>query len=128
MTDLITAYINPDEYAVELLLAQIESDDLVDEDYARDLTRHDPRKITPIIVIKHPLKTLYAVLDGHHRFRAAKLRGLDSIRAVIVDDYTGLGFDLTRRGFFQPSPEVTKYIRVPFKKFAENMLRFLSEE
>lgn len=128
MTDLITAYINPDEHAVELPLAQIESDDLIDEGYAKDLTRHDPRKITPIIVIKHPSKTLYAVLDGHHRFRAAKLRGLDSIRAVIVDDYTGLGFDLTRRGFFQPSPEVTKYIRVPFKRFAERILGFLTEE
>jgi hypothetical protein len=79
------------------------------------------------VVIKHPDRELYAVLDGHHRFEAVKKKGLKTIRAAVVDDYTGLGFELTKQGVFQPSAEFTRYIRVPLKRFAEDMRRFFFE-
>jgi hypothetical protein len=110
---------------VEIPLNELVSDENVDDEYAQRLASRDVAKFTPIIVMKHPSKRLYAVLDGHHRFRAAQLRGLEKIRAVVVDDYTGMGFDLTRKGFFQPSTEVTRYIRVPLKRFHERMCDFL---
>jgi hypothetical protein len=128
MTDLIRAYTSPDEFAIEIPMCEIVSDENVDDEYAHQLASHDVSAFTPIIVVKHPRKRLYAVLDGHHRFRASQLKGLDRIRAVVVDDYTGLGFDLTKRGFFQPSPEVTRYIRVPLKRFYKEMFKFLFED
>ena len=82
-------------------------------------------EFTPIIVIKHPNKELYAVLDGHHRFKAARLNGLKTIKAVVVDDYTGLGFEFTRQGIFQPTPEFTRYVRIPIKRFISDMRDFL---
>ncbi len=125
MTDLISAYTAPEEHCVELNVDDIVSDDNVDDEYAQQLAEHDTSELPPIIVLKHPEKQLYAVLDGHHRLRAARIRKTKTIRAVVVDDYTGLGFDLTRRGMLQPSKEVTRYIRVPLKRFTEQMRSFL---
>ena len=127
MTDLLRAYATPDEYTVVLPIDEIVCDNNVDFEYAENLSKYDVSKMTPIIVIKHPSKQLYAVLDGHHRFNATKLRGMRTIRAVVVDDYIGLGFDLTSKGVFQPSAELTKYIRVPIKRFVEYLRGFLIE-
>ena len=126
MTDLIRAYTMPNKFAVDLPVDKIVCDENIDYDYVRKLARKmDASKLTPIVVIKHPDKELYAVLDGHHRFKAARLKGLSKIKAAIVDDYVGLGFELTRQGAFQPSPEFTKYVRVPLKRFIEYMQDFL---
>ena len=126
MTDLIRAYTMPNKFAVDLPVDKIVCDENIDYDYVRKLARKmDASKLTPIVVIKHPDKELYAVLDGHHRFKAARLKGLNKIKAAIVDDYVGLGFELTRQGVFQPSPEFTKYVRVPLKRFIEYMQDFL---
>ena len=127
MTDLLRAYATPNKYAVELHMDEIVCDENIDIEYAESLAKHDVSKMTPIIVIKHPSKRLYAVLDGHHRFKAAQLRGLKSIRAVVVDDYVGLGFDLTSKGGFLPSPELTRHIRVPIKRFVQYIQSFLLE-
>jgi hypothetical protein len=127
MTDLISAYVSPDEHVIVLPLEKITCDENIDEEYAKSLSELRVDEFTPIIVIKHPRKHLYAVLDGHHRFRATKIKGLRTIRAVVVDDYTGLGFDLTKEGLFQPTKEMTKYIRVPLKRFSEEMRRFFLE-
>jgi len=125
MTDLIRAYATPNKYAVDLQIEKIICDENIDDDYAQMLTEVDASKLTPIIVIKHPNKELYAVLDGHHRFKAAQLRGLKTIKAVVVDDYVGLGFELTRQGAFQPTPEFTRHIRIPLKRFISYMRDFL---
>jgi hypothetical protein len=114
----------PEVYAVEIPVEQIVCDENVDDEYVRSLAEVDVSRLKPIVVIKHPDKELYAVLDGHHRFEAIKLRGLKMIRAAVVDDYTGLGFELTKQGVFQPSAEFTRFIRVPFKRFSEGMRRF----
>ncbi|MGD0805787.1 MAG: ParB/RepB/Spo0J family partition protein [Candidatus Bathyarchaeia archaeon] len=125
MTDLIRAYATPDKYAVDLPIEKIVCDENIDDDYAQKLTEVDASKFTPIIVIKHPKRELYAVLDGHHRFKAARLRGLKTIKAVVVDDYVGLGFELTRQGVFQPTAEFTRYVRIPLKSLILYMQGFL---
>ena len=125
MTDLIRAYTMPEKYAIDLLVDKIVSDENVDNEYARKLSELDVSKLTPIVVIKHPKKELYAVLDGHHRFKATQLRGMKKIKAVVIDDYVGLGFELTKQGVFQPSPEFTRYIRLPMKRFIKYMQDFL---
>ena len=45
---------------------------------------HMGEKIPPIMVKKHEDK--YMVLDGHHRFFAAKLAGIRSIPAIVIPD------------------------------------------
>ncbi len=125
MTDLIRAYATPDKYAIDIPVDKIVCDENIDNDYVQKLTEVDASEFTPIIVIKHPNKELYAVLDGHHRFKAARLNGLKTIKAVVVDDYTGLGFELTRQGIFQPTPEFTRYVRIPIKRFISDMRDFL---
>jgi hypothetical protein len=127
MTDLIRAYTMPDRFAVDLPIDKIVCNENIDYEYVKKLAgKMDASKLTPIVVIKHPDKELYAVLDGHHRFKAARLKGLNKIKAAVVDDYVGLGFELTRQGVFQPSPEFTKYVRLPLKRFIEYMQNFLS--
>ena len=126
MTDLIRAYTMPDKFAVDLPIDKVVCDENIDYEYVQKLAGEmDASKLKPIVVIKHPDKELYAVLDGHHRFKAARLKGLNKIKAAIVDDYVGLGFELTRQGVFQPSPEFTKYVRLPLKRFIEYMQNFL---
>jgi hypothetical protein len=126
MTDLIHAYTMPDKFAVDLPVDKIVCDENIDYEYVQKLAvEMDVSKLTPIVVIKHPDKELYAVLDGHHRFKAARLKGLKKIKAAIVDDYVGLGFEFTRQGVFQPSPEFTRYVRLPLKRFIEYMQNFL---
>jgi len=125
MTDLIRAYTRPDKYAVDLPIDKVVCDEDVDDDYVQRLAEMDLSKLKPIIVIKHPHKEIYAVLDGHHRFKAARLSGVRMIKAAVVDDYVGLGFELTRQGVFQPSPDFTRYVRLPLKRFVDYMRDFL---
>jgi hypothetical protein len=116
----------PDKFAVDLPIDKIVCDENIDYEYVQKLAGEmDASKLKPIVVIKHPNKELYAVLDGHHRFKAARLKGLNKIKAAIIDDYVGLGFELTRQGVFQPSPDFTKYVRLPLKRFIEYMQNFL---
>ena len=42
------------------------------------------KKVDPILVCKKGSK--FQILDGHHRFTAAKLAGLESINAIVVPD------------------------------------------
>jgi hypothetical protein len=125
LTDFIRAYTTPEKFAVNLPLEKIVCDENVDYDYVQKIVEIDFSKIKPIVVIKHPEKDLFAVLDGHHRFKAAKQQGLKTIKAAVVDDYTGLSFELTKQGIFQPSAEFTHYIRVPLKRFIEYLHGFL---
>ena len=125
MTDIIRAYTRPEKYAINLPIDKIVCDENVDDEYVQKLAEMDVSKLAPIVVIKHPDKELYAVLDGHHRFKAARLRGLTKIKAAVIDDYVGLGFEFTRQGVFQPSPKFTKYVRLPLKRLIEYMQEFL---
>ena len=126
MTDFINAYTMPEKYAIELPLSEIVCDEKIDPDYVQHLMdKGGEAPAKPIVVVKHPKKKSYAVLDGHHRFWAAKLSGEKTIRASVVDDYDGLLFELTKSGSLQPPPEFTKYVRVPIKLFIDNIMEFL---
>ncbi len=127
MTDLIRAYFDPERYARELPIEAVVSDEKVDEGHKASLGGKglDPATMRPIVVIKHPRRDLYAVLDGHHRFSVVRGMGCATIRAAVVDDYVGLGFHLTKRGLFQPTPAFTKHVRVPAKRFVAWMTEFL---
>jgi hypothetical protein len=81
--------------------------------------------IGTIVVVKHPKKRLYAVLDGHHRFWAQKEFGVKTISCAVIQDYTGLTFELTQKGFYQPSPEFTKNLRAPIKRWGTEMANYL---
>ena len=119
MTDLLLAYSEPNKYAVDMPIEKIVSEEKVDEDHVQQLTTMDVSKIEPILVIKHPDKEIYAVLDGHHRLKAARLMGAKTIRAVVVDDITGMGFEVAREEVFQPSPAFTRFVRLPIRRFIE---------
>ncbi len=126
MTDFINAYLTPEKYAIELTLSEIVCDEKIDPDYVQHLIDKKSETPTkPIVVVKHPTKKIYAVLDGHHRFWAAKRVGAKTISAAVVDDYDGLLFELTKSGSLQPPPEFTKYIRVPIKLFVDYIAEFL---
>jgi hypothetical protein len=126
MTDFISAYTMPEKYGVELSLSIIVCDEKIDPDYVQHLIeKGSESQVKPIVVVRHPTKELYAVLDGHHRFWAAKLSGAKTIKAAVVDDYDGLLFELTKSGSLQPPPEFTKYIRVPIKLFIDSIAEFL---
>jgi len=129
LTDLIRAYAFPERHAVELPVDRIVCDGKVDEGHVERILEDcdDPSKLKPIVVIKHPRQDVYAVLDGHHRFSAARRRGARTVRAAVVDDYVGLGFEFTKRGVFQPVPLFTRHVRVPAKRLARYMERFLKE-
>ena len=129
MTDLLRAYFEPDKHAQEIPIELIVTDDKVDEDYVGSLSKgvEDPKAMRAIVVIRHPREEIYAVLDGHHRYRLHREKGCTTIRASVVDDYVGLGFYLTKKGMFQPTPAFTKFVRIPLKRFVAWMTEFLKD-
>ncbi len=80
-----------------------------------------------IVVVKHPKKKLYAVLDGHHRYWAQKELGISKIQCAVVQDLTGILFFFTEEGLLQPTPLFTKYIRIPFEKVKNYLELFLND-
>ncbi len=129
MTDLFRAYFDPEKHARDIPVENIVSDDKVDEEHVARIGGGglDPKTMRPIVIIKHPNEEVYSVLDGHHRFRLIQDMGCETIRAAVVDDYVGLGFFLTKKGAFQPTPEFTKYVRIPVKRFVWWMTAFLKD-
>lgn len=129
MVDIIRAFSFPEKYKEELPVDRIVTDRKVVDDgvshyHERFEKGHRPK---PLVVIKHPKEDMYAVLDGHHRFEAMKRVGLVEVPAVVVDAYVKPVFNMTKKGYFQPTPAVTKYVRIPFKKFAAYMKQFLDD-
>jgi hypothetical protein len=129
VTDLFRAYTLPDRYANDVPVDLVVCDSKVDPDLVERIRSsvEDGDKVKAIVVIKHPKQGIYAVLDGHHRFHALRSTGATTVRAAVVDDYIGLGFKLTKSGKFQPSPEFTRLVRVPLKRFLACMERFLRD-
>ena len=69
-------------------------------------------KIRPIVVLKHPVEDLYAVLDGHHRFYAFLESGFQTVEVAVMKSNKFL-FEKTKSGWLQPTPKMTKYIHIP---------------
>ncbi len=118
---------HPDKYAVRLPIEKLVADSKVSRQgvavYIHKITEN--QKIKPIIVVKHPRKELYAVLDGHHRYYAYLELGRKEIDCAIAGDYSSVVFYLTQHGYFQPSAEFTKEVRQPAVRLNQNLRQFL---
>ena len=121
-------FIHPSKYAICLPIEKLVADSKISrqgvEVYKRKIQKGD--KINPIIVLKHPRKELYAVLDGHHRFYAFLELGKKEVDCALAGDYSSVIFYLTQHGYFQPSPEFTEGFRQPAIRLHENLKQFLS--
>lgn len=127
MVNFFKAYSNPDKYSIEISLEKIVADEKVDlEGVQRFINEIESgENIKAIVVVKHPKREFYAVLDGHHRFWAQKKLGFTKINCAVVEDFFGLGFKMTKDGMFQPDPKITKYIRIPLKRFYSYINNFI---
>jgi hypothetical protein len=123
----VDVFFNPQKYARWLPVNKIVADHKVSKegvDYYK-LKIKNKEKINPIIVVKHPHKDKYAVLDGHHRYYAYVEMGKKEIYCAIAGDYSNVIFYLTKKGYLQPSIEFTDELRRPVKKLRENLKDFL---
>ena len=120
-------FLNPDKYAVRIPVKKIVADRKVSEEGVERYKRlyKDKVDVGAIIVVRHPKKDLYAVLDGHHRFWALKELGAKTIKCAVIQDYYGLTFLMTKKGFYQPTPEFTKQLRIPIMRWGEGLLTYL---
>ncbi len=121
-------FVNPNKYAVNLPIEKLVADSKVSrqgvEIYKRKIAEKE--KISPIIVVKHPRKDLYAVLDGHHRYYAYLELGRKEIPCALAGDYSSVIFYLTEHGYFQPSREFTDGFRQPVISLHKNLKQFLA--
>jgi hypothetical protein len=129
MVSFLKAYTNPNKYAEYISTKKIIADIKVDlQGINRIIEQIESGKyIKSIVIVKHPKKEYYAVLDGHHRFWAQKILGFKKIKCAVIEDFFGLGFHLTKNGIFQPDPIITKYIRIPLKRIYSYMTEFIDE-
>jgi len=127
MTNFIKAITNPDKYSINLPINKIIADNKVDKMWIQELTDQirAGKPVKSIVVVKHPDKDYFAVLDGHHRYWAYKELDKKTIKCAVVNDFIGLGFYLTKEGIFQPNPKITKYIRIPIKRFNKYICEFV---
>jgi len=121
-------FIQPWKYSACLPISKLRADSKVSrqgvEFYKQKIANNE--KLRPIIVVKHPRKDIYAVLDGHHRFYAYKEAGIRKVDCALAGDYSSVMFYLTEHGYFQPSPEFTENIRQPAIRLHENLKQFLT--
>ena len=127
MVDIIRAYTNPEKYKEYIPIEKIVVDEkVVDEGVARyEKIIESGEELKPIIIIKHPKEDIYAVLNGHHRFWAMVAQDITVAPCVVINVYTNLQFKMTQKGYFQPSPLFTKYVRIPLKRLQEYMIKFI---
>ena len=125
----LDVFANPSKYLRRLPLEKIVADTKIYrqgvERYKRKIIKDED--IAPIIVVKHPTKEIYAVLDGHHRYFAYVELGIREIDCALASDYSSVVFYATKLGLFQPHPEITKNVRVPALQFHEDLEQFLSD-
>ncbi len=125
----LDVFINPEKYKQKISVDKIVVDPKVSR---RGIKRYKimlskGKNLGTIIVIKHPRKDIYAVLDGHHRFFAQSETGVKEVDCAVVGDFSSFMFHLTKDGWFQPSKEVTEYLRMPVLKFREDLDDYLKK-
>lgn len=122
----INVFFNPDKHGVNISVKKIIADKKV---YREGVERYknmlkSGRDIGTIVVVKHPEKDLYTVLDGHHRFWALKQMKANVIKCAVIQDPLGVLFNLTKDGYLQPTSELTQHFVVPLKRFEEQLNGF----
>ncbi|MFH0748979.1 MAG: ParB/RepB/Spo0J family partition protein [Candidatus Bathyarchaeota archaeon] len=125
----LDVFVNPSKYLKRLSLEKIVADTKV---YRQGVERYKEKivkgeNIAPMIVVKHPIKDVYAVLDGHHRYYAYIELGKKEVECAVAGDFSSVIFYMTQLGLFQPHSEITEHIRVPALQFNENVKQFLSD-
>ncbi|MCL2360071.1 MAG: ParB N-terminal domain-containing protein [Nitrososphaerota archaeon] len=120
-------FIHPAKYAVLLPIEKLVADSKASEQgidvYKQKILEN--QKINPIVVVKHPRRDVYAVLDGHHRYYAYLKLGKKEVECALAGDYSSVIFYLTEHGYFQPSPGFTEGLRQPAIKLHQNLKQFL---
>ncbi|MEE8322508.1 MAG: ParB N-terminal domain-containing protein [Candidatus Bathyarchaeia archaeon] len=123
-------FLFPEKYSVPLPIDQIVADAKVDADgvirYKEQLA--SGKQLRPIVVVKHPRKDLYAVVDGHHRFFAQIEFGQKDIDCAVIQDFVGFMFQLTKDGWLQPHPAFTKHVRVPILEFHQKLDQSINQD
>jgi hypothetical protein len=123
-------FIYPEKYSRPLSIEKIVADTKVDAEgvkrYKEQLAAG--KQLRPIVVVKHPRKNVYAVVDGHHRFFAQLEYGTKDIACAVIDDLTGFVFRLTKDGWLQPHPRFTKHVRVPILEFHQKLDQSINRE
>lgn len=129
MITFLKAYTNPNKYAQDISINNIVADVKVDFNGVKRIISdiESGKELKAIVIVKHPKKNFYAVLDGHHRFWAKKILGYKKIKCAVIEDMIGIGFHLTKNGIFQPDPKITKYIRIPLKRVYTYMSDFIKD-
>ena len=122
----IDVFFNPEKHRVDISVKKIIADKKV---YRKGVERYKAmldsgKDLATIVVVKHPKKDLYTVLDGHHRFWALKETEANEIKCAVIEDPFGILFNLTKDGFLQPTVELTQYFVVPLRKFEEQLNEF----
>jgi hypothetical protein len=125
----VDALVNPEKYAICLPIDNVIADAKVTADGVESYEKKIANKeqLKPIIVVKHPNKERYAVLDGHHRYYAVKNSYKKEINAAVVGDYSRVIYYLTKNGYFQPSLQITKNLRSPILEVHNNIKDFLED-
>lgn len=125
----VDVFLHPEKYTFCLPLEKIVADSKVDpegiEFYKKKIRSNE--KIEPLIVVKHPKKDLYAVLDGHHRYYAYSELGKKQIPCALAGDFSSVIFYLTEKGYLQPTSAFTKEIRKPIKQMHKNLKEFIDK-
>lgn len=93
------------------------------EKYKEQISAGKP--VRPIVLLKHPEQDFYAVLDGHHRFYAFCELGFQNVDAAVIRSKTKFLFDRTKEGWLQPTPRMTKFIRIPAINLAKYVNNFI---
>ena len=123
-------FLYPEKYSTPLLADKIVADTKVDPEgvkrYKEKLVAGE--QLRPIVVVKHPHKDLYAVVDGHHRFFAQIEYRRKNIDCAVIHDFTGLMFNLTKDGWLQPHPTLTKHVRAPILEFHQKLEQSINRE
>lgn len=74
-----------------------------------------------IVVIRHPRMYRHVVFDGTHRYRAQRNKGFTEISAAPFPDKFGLLYHATEENLLRPTKEFTENVRMPWKRFGENL-------
>ena len=123
-------FLYPEKYSRPLPIEKIVADTKVDAEgvkrYKEQLAAG--KQLRPIVVVKHPRKNVYAVVDGHHRFFAQLEYGTKEVACAVIDDLTGFMFRLTKDGWLQPHPRLTKHVRVPILEFHQKLDQSINRE
>ncbi len=122
----INVFLNPEKHKVKISVKKITADKKV---YRKGVERYKAilesgKDLPTIVVVKHPEKDLYTVLDGHHRFWALKEMKVNKIKCAVIQDPLGILFNLTKDGYLQPTVELTQHFVVPLKRFEEQLNEF----